>query len=589
MIDAEVETASITLPGEPAIAVEYDVPCRMRDGTVLRADVYRPADGSGPWPVLLIRLPYDKTQAENLSYAHPSWYARHGYMVVSQDVRGRYGSDGEWYPFRHEADDGYDTIEWAAHLPGANGKVGMYGFSYAGATQMLPAVQTPPSLAAMIPAMTGAQYYDGWTYTNGALNLAFVATWATDLAAGVARKHRDAAAIGELAAALGAADGWFRWLPLNGFPPLNRENAPYFFDWLDHPTYDEYWRQWSVDENYDRVAAPGLHIAGWYDVFLDGTVKNFRGLRCGAANEAARANQKLLIGPWFHMPWISLDEGEGEPAGHNEIDEWQIAWFDRFLKDEPNDVLDAPVTVYMMGEGRWRDFPDWPPPAAVPTAYYLHSAGRANSSSGDGALSLDAPGAEPIDVFTYDPFTPSPSIGGQSCCYPTISPMGPADQTPAEQWNSLLSYTSAPLERDLDLVGHATVTLYAATSAPDTDWTARLCDVHPDGRSINLKAGIVRARFRDSLTDPTPIEPNRIYRYDIDLGPVGARVRAGHRLRLNVASSDFPQWDRNLNDGGPLYAEDITAAVVATQRVFHDAEHPSCVTLPVLPAAADAP
>ncbi len=575
--------AAVTLPGQPAITVEYDVPCAMRDGVELRSDVYRPADAStGPWPVLLMRLPYDKTQAENLTYAHPSWYARRGYMVVIQDCRGRWASDGEWYPFRDEATDGFDTIAWAAGLPGSSGKVGMYGFSYAGATQLLAATLRPPALTAICPAMTASQYYDNWTYTRGALNLSFVATWANDLAAGVARKRGDAGETGRLMAALGAAPGWLRALPVTAGLPYDRETAPYFYDWLDHPTDDDYWRRWSIEADFGRIDVPALNVAGWYDVFANGSVRNYAGLRDAGA-PAARSGQQLVIGPWYHMPWFSLDAPGSEPADHTVVDEWQIAFFDRHLKGiEPGDASDT-VRLWLMGEGRWRTFGDWPPAEAMPTAWYLHSAGSANSATGDGVLSAEQPGTEPPDVFTYDPLTPSPSLGGQSCCYPGISPMGPADQGPAESWNSVLTYTTPPMERDLAIAGEASVVLYAATSAVDTDWTARLCTVDPSGRSVNLRAGIVRARFRDSLTEPSLLEPHRVYRYEIDLGPVGAVVPAGHRVRLTVSSSDFPQWDRNLNNGGDLFTGGIADAVVATQTVLHDADHPSCLVLPVLP------
>lgn len=574
-------TGLATLAGYPGIEVERNVLCRTRDGVTLAADIYRPSEG-GPFPVILMRVPYDKTQAENITYTHPSWYARHGYVVVVQDNRGRWASEGEWYPFRHETADGYDTIEWAAHLPGANGRVGMYGFSYAGATQLLPATLRPPSLVTICPAMTGSQYYEGWTYQRGALRLAFAASWATNLATDSARRARDDAALTELSTAFRNAPSWYWSLPLIEYPPLAGEYARYFFDWLAHPTYDDYWRQWSIDEDYDRISIPALHVGGWYDVFLSGTVKNFSSLQRAAGSADARRAQKLLVGPWAHMPWLPVTGRGGDAAAANVVDDWQLRWFDQFLKGRPTGVLDAPVTVFILGENRWRDLDAWPPATATATPYYLHSDGRANSASGDGLLSTEAPAAEPADVFTYDPAAPVSSQGGHSCCFPFLAPMGPADQAAREELNGTLVYTSAPLERDVDLIGEASATLFAATTAPDTDWTARLCDVHPDGTSINLQEGIVRARFRQSLSDPTPIEPGRIYRYEIALGPVGARIAAGHRLRLDVSSSDFPQWDRNLNTGGAVGTEPLSAAVVATQVVVHDAEHPSRVTLPIV-------
>lgn len=574
------EQAARPLPGLDGVTLERDVPCRMRDGVTLYADVYRP-EGEGPFPVILMRLPYDKTGAENITYSDPSWYARHGYLVVIQDVRGRDKSEGEFIPFLHEAEDGYDTIEWAAKLPGANGRVGMYGFSYAGATQLLPATLRPPSLVTICPAMTAAQYYEGWTYNQGALALAFTMSWATQLASGNARRARDENALAQLNMAFAGIQGWHWFLPLNAYPPLAGDYGGYFQDWLAHPAYDDYWRCWSIDEDYGRLTTTALHVAGWYDVFLAGSVKNFLGLRAGAGTEEARAGQKLVIGPWLHMPWAPVSES-ADGVAPTVVDDLQLRWFDQFLKGEETGAMDAPVSLFVMGAEEWRDYPDWPPPGSTPVRWYLHSAGRANSRFGDGVLSCDAPHEEPPDYFTYDPAYPNLSQGGHSCCFSFVSPMGPADQRASEEFNGVLVYTSAPLAQPMELIGEVTVTLFAASSACDTDWTARLCEVHPDGRSINLKEGIVRARYREGLTEPSLIEPERVYQYEISLGPIGARIVSGNQLRLTVSSSDFPQWDRNLNTGGPLFGGGLTDAVVARQTVLHNAEHPSHVTLPVV-------
>lgn len=565
------------LPGLPGVTLQRDVPCRMRDGVTLYSDVYRP-EGEGPFPVILMRLPYDKAGAENIAYTDPSWYARHGYLVVIQDNRGRCKSEGEFIPFLHEAEDGYDTIEWAAKLPGANGRVGMYGFSYAGATQLMPATLRPPSLVTICPAMTASQYYDGWSYNQGALSLAFAMSWATQLASGDARRAKDGAALGQLDMAFAGIHGWHWFLPLASYPPLAGEYGGYFSDWLAHPTYDNYWRRWSIDEDYSRLTTPALHIAGWYDIFLAGSVKNYLGMRDGAGTAGARAGQKLVIGPWVHMPWAPVSASP-EGVEPTVVDDLQLRWFDRFLKGEETGVMDAPVSLYVMGAEEWRDYPDWPPPGSEPVQWYLHSRGRANSRFGDGFLSKEAPGDEPPDVFTYDPAYPNQSNGGHSCCFGFVSPMGPADQRASEELNGVLVYTSEPLARPMELIGDVTVTLYAASSARDTDWTARLCEVHPDGRSINLQEGIVRARYRDSLTEPSLIEPDRVYRYKILLGPVGVRIAAGNRLRLSISSSDFPQWDRNLNTGGPLFGEVLTDAVVARQTVLHNVGNASHLTV----------
>jgi uncharacterized protein len=560
------------------VSVERGVECAMRDGVVLRADVYRPL-GGGAHPVLLIRLPYDKTAANsNFGYAHPSWYARQGYLVVVQDTRGRYSSDGDFSPFRHEAEDGYDTIEWAARLPGANGRVGMYG--YPGAVQLLAAALQPPSLVAISPGFTGSQFYEGWTYRQGAFALAFAAPWAAFLATDTARRAGDSDGLNELLGALGSAHALYWALPLEAWPPALERHAPYLSEWLDHPTYDAYWQRWSIDEDYGRIAVPALHVGGWYDAFLPGLVKNFVELQRASAQP-----QKLVIGPWFHIDWAPIswpgNPVEGDAAGWRAVDRWQLRWFDRFLREDDGADTGAPVTVYVLGEG-WRDLDAWPPTAASERRLYLHSDGNANSSHGDGRLSGGPPGAEHADVYVYDPLGVAPRTGGHSCCVPSAAPMGPACQSDAETAKTMLVYTGPVLETDLVIVGDVRATLYAASSAVDTDFAVRICVVDETGCSRNLQEGIVRARSRDSLREPTPIVPGEVYRYEIALGPVGVRVRAGQRLRVDVASSDFPQWDRNLNTGGPIGREPAIAAVVATQVVLHDEEHPSCITLHVL-------
>jgi uncharacterized protein len=571
------------VPGYEDLVLERDVPARMRDGTTLYADVYRPSNG-GPFPVILMRNPYDKTQAETLTYHHPSWYAARGYVVVVQDTRGRWRSEGEFYPFASETEDGHDTVEWAADLPHSNGRVGMYGFSYVGATQLQAALERPPSLVTICPGLTGSRFHDGWAYNGGAFALAFNASWATYLAADDARRRGDDAATQTLNAAFLGATGFYGQLPLGDYAPLAGSGyGGYFFDWLAHPDYDDYWRRWSVDEDYSRIEVPALNIGGWYDVFLNGTVKNFEGLSRFAGSAGARSSQKLLIGPWCHLPWTRLTgQADFGPEARNTVDGWQLRWFERFLKDEETGVLDSPATVFLMGANRWEDFGSWPPEGVVQTDYYLGSGGTANSISGDGVLAEEPPEREPPDVFTYDPLFPVPSAGGHSCCFPIIAPMGPADQSPVEVLNGVLVYTSPPLRGDLTVVGRVTATLHAATTAPDTDFTVKLCDVSPEGRSVNVQEGIVRARYRNSASRAERVEPDEVYEYRIELGPTAYVFGAGHRLRVQVSSSDFPQWDRNLNTGGELGAEGAAAARVATQTVLHDANHPSRITLPVL-------
>ena len=565
----------------PGISIQKNLPCRMRDGAILEADIYEPAEG-GPFPVILMRLPYDKTEAgQNLGYAHPSWYAGQGYRVVIQDVRGRGKSQGTFYPFRNEGEDGFDTIEWAAQLPNSDGRIGMYGFSYAGATQLLAARLRPPHLITICPGFTAAQYYQGHFYRQGAFCLSFAASWATHLAQENARRRGDEDAMVSLQKALRHIGETYWTLPLKSISALLDKDASYFSDWLNHPTYDEFWRQLSIDEDYSRIQVPSLHIGGWYDSFLSGTIQNYVGLRQDGGGAAAREGQKLLIGPWFHMPWHPLGTKPGPKMAANVVDDWQLRWFDHFLKGKATGVTESPARLFILGDG-WRDVDGWPPSQSRQVPYFFRSRGRANTAYGDGTLSIEPPAAEPGDVYTYNPLAPNMSCGGHSCCRSSVSPMGPVSQDPSETNRSVLVYTSKRLTRKLTLAGEVVVHLYAASSAVDTDFTARLCLVDPAGRSLNIQEGIIRASFRESHTEPTPICPGEIYKYEIILGPVGVKIPAGYRIRVDISSSDFPQWDRNLNNGGKLGSDGPAATVVATQVVHHSEEFPSSILLPVM-------
>jgi len=557
----------------PEVTVERDLPVPMADGVSLYADVYRPAEG-GPHPVILISHPYDKTAAEsNFGYLHPSQYARRGYIAVSQDSRGRYSSEGDFQPFVNEASDVSETIGWCATLPGSDGQVATYGFSYPGLNQMLAAQTGPPALRAIAPAFTGGSPYSEWFYVQGAFSLAFATGWANFLALDKAARRGDDETLAAYAGALGNAHALYWVLPLTAHPALTGADAAFYQDWLAHPTFDDYWKAFEVD--YSRIGLPGLHVGGWWDVFVRGTVRSYRELA-----RLGQAPQKLLIGPWNHMPWAPLGGATGD-VGAWVVDDWQLRFWDQVLRGTETGVFDKPVTVYVMNDG-WRDFDAWPPSAVEETDWYMHSDGRAQSAYGDGTLSTDAPKNEPPDVFTYDPALPTVSAGGHSCCVDTIAPMGPANQDPVERTKYVVVYTSAPLERDLVIVGDVHATIHAATDAPDTDFTARLCAVDTAGISTNVLEGIVRASYRESAERPTPIKQGEIHEYRIELGPIAVRVPAGHRIRLVVGSSDFPQFDRNLNTGGPFGQESATAGRSAVQVVLHNDAHPSRITLPVL-------
>ena len=569
------------------VSVTPDVPVRMRDGVSLYADVYTP-DGDGAFPVLLMRTPYNKTAAQDSVYAHPLWYARRGYIVVIQDVRGRWSSEGEWYPFAHEAEDGYDTVEWAARLPKSNGRVGMYGLSYVGATQMLASVAAPPHLACIAPGMTSSEYYDGWTYRGGAYHLAFTESWTVMLAADTARRRELRELEADLYAGFNPSGLAFGTLPLKRYDLLRRENiAPYFFDWLDHPTRDEYWERWSIQRRHANIRVPAFHVAGWYDIFLDGSIRNYVGLRDHAADDRARGGQRILLAPWHHVPWAPLVSGWdfGDEA-RSAINEWLLRWFDHWLRGVENGVPDdPPVRIFVMGENRWRDEHEWPLRRAETVEFFLHSQGAANSLNGNGVLTRQRGGEEEPDIFIYDPRSPTMSFGGRSCCRYMISPMGPTDQRPAEIQNGVLVYTTPPLHQDLEVTGPVSAVLYAATTARDTDWTMKLVDVYEDGRAINVADGILRARCRDSLSTPNLLTPGEVYEYRVDLGSTSNLFRAGHRIRVEISSSNFPCFDRNLNTGNALGDEWIADCVVATQTVFHDSSRPSRIVLPVVPRA----
>jgi uncharacterized protein len=571
--------------GESAVIVERDVEARMRDGTILRADVYRPASG-GPFPVILMRLPYEKLDAQTMNHAHPMWYASKGYVVVIQDVRGRWRSEGAWDPFVHEIDDGADTLAWARALPGTTGRVGMYGASYPGATQLQAAIGSGEEFGCICPAITGDGFHDGWTYEGGAFNLAFAAYWAMSLVPDTARRAGRLDVVRAMNAAMADPRVHYATWPLGDFRPLREHGlAPYYFDWLAHDSRDEYWRSRTLWPHYGRIRVPGLHIGGWYDIFLAGTLRNHVGI--GArGGEGARGRQRLLIGPWVHYPWAARtgDVDFGPSAAGSVVDDLQLRFFDWQLRGLDDGIADEPpVRILVMGENRWRDEAEWPLRRAVPTAWYLRSGGRAASHDGDGLLSPQQAADEPHDLYVHNPHDPSASRGGHSCCWEAHTPMGPYDQRPVERWMNVLCYTSAPLERPMEVTGPVSVRLWAATDGVDTDWVARLVDVHPDGRAINLTEGIIRASFREGLEQRRLLEPDRVYEYAIDLRATSNVFLPGHRIRVDIASASFPHWDVNPGTGQPLGEATWADLRTATQRVFHDAGRPSQVVLPIVP------
>ena len=565
---------AVTRAQSDSVVVERDVPAKMRDGVTLKADIYRPK-AEGKFPVLLQRTPYDKTYSRSFGMRA----AARGYVVVVQDVRGRFASDGEWYPFRHESQDGYDTVEWAAALPQSNGKVGMFGGSYVGATQMLAAIASPPHLSGIAPDVTASNYHENWTYQGGAFEQWFGQSWSTGLAENTLTRavERETNAL-----------NWKDALPLANYPllapPDPKSLAPYYRDWLAHPSYDDYWKAISLEENYAHIQVPVFQMAAWYDIFLGGSLRNYVLMKSRAGSEAARKG-RLLVEVGGHSGGSDqrkIGDVDFGPAAPYDNEERILQWYDFLLKGQADAYAGKkPVRIFVMGKNEWREEDDWPLARAKPTKYFLHSAGKANSSTGDGQLTDQAPLAEPKDSYLYNPANPVPTIGGPLCCdWMHLAP-GPRDQRTVEERSDVLVYTTPPFTQDTEVTGPVTLELFASTSAKDTDFTAKLVDLWPNGFAQNLTEGILRLRYRNSMERPEPAKPGEIYPVVIDLWATSNVFLAGHRLRLEISSSNFPRFDRNLNTGEDQATS--TKMQPATNTVYHDKEHPSALLLPIVP------
>ena len=553
------------------VKAEYDVKVPMRDGVLLSTDVYRP-DTSGRFPVILMRTPYN-----NFDPSTGYWFAERGYAVVLQDVRGKCDSDGRFYPLLNEARDGYDTQQWCAGQSWSDGKVGTFGGSYVGATQWLSSVLANDNLVCMFPFVAASDYYRNWVYNGGAFALSFNTMWgALSISARVGQ---------DMTAEPLDWSELFRSLPVGEIPALLGRNVPWYADWLAHPTYDDYWKAISVARNYEKIKAPAFNVGGWYDVFIEGTLENFNGLRERGGSEQARRGSRLLVGPWFHPSAARTQLGQLEfgPAAAVDEQQLQLKWFDYWLKGIDNGLgSESPVRLFFMGENRYRDFDSWPPAGAVEKPLYLHSRKGANSLSGDGSLDWSAPVSdERVDTYIYDPLNPVPTLGGNDCCRETIVTQGPYDQRPVERRDDVLVFTSRALSEALTVAGPVRVKLWAASSAINTDWTAKLVDVYPDGRAINLTSAILRAPLRNGLENWEEITPDKAYEYILELRPTANVFLPGHCLRVEISSSNFPRYDRNLNTpGADISAK--TEMVSASQQVYHDRQHPSRIILSVL-------
>ena len=567
----------------PAVAIvaEHNTPIGMRDGTRLRADIYRAAEG-GSFPVLLIRTPYGEQLMRAGTPILPAIEA--GFAVVMQHCRGTGTSDGEFVPFQSEAVDGLDTIEWCARQPWCDGNVSMAGASYLGMVQLAAATLSPPALRGLVLAVTPADYHWGLAYRQGAFQLGQTLGWHA-MKSGQQLAYRASAGqdiSAEMPGLLGLVANpaaSYANLPLREAPVVSRV-LPNWRDWLDHEEWDDYWSGMSYRDTRDRVATPALHVGGWFDLFLGGTLDNFTTLRQHATTAHARRNQRLIVGPWTHIDRTGvvgeLHFGTLASDVAIQLERVQLDFLRRCVAPGEQEQTGPPVRIFVMGDNAWRDEHEWPLARTTWSRWYLH---------GDGSLSpaAPAPGVAP-SRYSHDPRDPVPTVGGATLIngsFPWLP--GPRDQRAVEARPDVLSFTSAVLTDDLEVTGPVTATLHAATSAADADFTAKLVDVWPDGRALCVVDGIVRARYREGSAKAVPVIPGEIYEFTIDLIATSQVFKAGHRLRVEIASSNFPCFDRNPGNGAPAATATDQDFVVAEQTVCHDSDHPSYITLPVIP------
>lgn len=576
------------------ILVEKNVPCQMRDGIVLYSDIYRP-NKDGVFPVLLTRLPYSKDLPHySHRYLDTNRLVENGFIVIIQDVRGRFQSEGEFRSFRQEANDGYDTIEWAASLPNSTGKVGMFGMSYYGYTQLLAAAKKPPHLAAIFPAMTLNDQRNGATYRNGVYQQGFTETWTLESIAPDLLKRkfdnpierRDA--VTQLAGHLNKLDSLYQYTPINQWPPLKElDVASFFYEELSHPPEDEvYWKESSITHHYKQLQLPAFHLGGWYDCFIGPTLSNYTEM----ANVNAQSNhfQKLIVGPWGHGYFAPV-QGETFFGVHaagdwielgQDITDLHISWFNHWLKGIDTGLeTEPPVKIFVMGINEWRDEMEWPLARTKYTKFYLHSKGKANTRNGDGQLSMVTPFDEQPDTFIYDPENPVPTKGGSTLFAGPLT-MGPFDQSMIEEREDVLVYSTDPLTDPVEVTGPVKMKLWASTDAKDTDFTAKLVDTDLDGKAMILAEGVVNAKYRNGHR-PKKELTGEVIEYEIDLWATSNVFLPGHRITLEISSSSFPHYLPNPNTGKSLIVSDKT--VKAKQTIFHNYQYPSHIIVPIVP------
>ncbi|CAN5499436.1 CocE/NonD family hydrolase [soil metagenome] len=557
----------------PRLLLDTRVP--MRDGVELSADIYLPREQTGPVPAVLVRTPYDNTAQAWLDIA--TVLAGNGYAVVLQDVRGRGDSDGSWEPFINEGSDGYDSIEWVAAQSWCDGKVGMMGGSYLGYVQWIAARELPPHLTAMVSTAAAGRWMEEAPFNAGIFTSYWM--WWLNLVGGRTMQQ------GVLAKP--RIPSWpeiFTHRPLRDADlALGRTNTVWR-KWLEHSTFDDYWKSISLRGHFQHIDLPVMHITGWFDGDQWGELFLWNGM---IDESPAAEKQWLVSGPWDHagtrVPKDSLGGREFGPTAIVDMLTIHLRFFERWLKGVENGQdADPKVRIFAMGENEWRDHEVWPPAGTTATPFFLHSGGRANTIAGDGRVTTSAPaGSEiPADTYRYDPNDPTPSV-------PDVSTLPFGDSTLDNRWKldreDTLVYTSEPLAEDLEITGHPRAVLFATSDCIDTDWHLSLCDVAPDGRSDVITSAALRAAYREGIdAQPSSIEPHQVYEYHLEFMATSNVWKAGHQLRITIASADFPSSSRNPNTNAPIGHDEIS--VVAQNSIIHTPEHPSRLLLPVVPS-----
>jgi hypothetical protein len=541
-----------------------------QDGVRLDADVYIPP-GEGPFPVLLMRQPYGRAIASTVVYAHPTWYAAQGYIVVIQDVRGRGTSQGDFCLFESEVQDGLETVNWAAQLPRSNGRVGMYGFSYQGMTQLYAAQAQPEALAAIAPAMVGYHPYSDWAYENGALLLQAGAGWAIQLAAETARRQGDD---GAYEALYQAARQPFWQNPAVCPQVLVRYGLKSFFhQWLAHPHVDRYWEK--ITPSLGHVDLPMLHIGGWFDPYLRGDIRLYQEM-------VARSQypQPMWMGPWGHLPWSRrVGNRDFGPQAESPMDRLQILWFDHTLKGFPLAAALSGASWFEMGTNRWRQFEGWP--EAHRQQFYLHSTGLASIRQGDGVLlsltdaagkgqaANDGHNRPASDTIVHDPWRPVPALGGHAAI-----PAGAFDRAGIDGRSDVLTYTTTPLTMPIEIAGQITVTLDCEVDRPSFDLSMTLSEVFADGSVYALTQGY--GRFENTSGGSAL--------YHLPLQPTCFGLATGQALRLSISGSCFPAYGINSGTGRDYTQDQLRDAGIITLTIKVGKDTGTRIDLPLVPS-----